>query len=202
LALERGIVITNAHVLGMLRPDTIAPSNVDVIFNSGESDEIKLVGAVLGVDRNNDLAVLRLGGDLARLPAPLLVDTATRLTETQKVYIFGFPLGSALGKNITVSTSSVSSLRRDDTGQIKQVQVNGGMHPGNSGGPVTDARGVVVGVSVAVILGTQINFAIPGDFVRQVVDGKISDAEVGIAFRSGGQAQMPVRLRCLDPMGR
>ncbi len=58
---------------------------------------------------------------------------------------------------------------RKDNGFLKQVQVNGGMHPGNSGGPVTDARGAVVGVSVAIISGTQINFAVPADFIRPVL---------------------------------
>ncbi len=168
-AVERGIVITNAHVLNMLRPGSSAPNNVKVVVNSGESNETKLTGAVLGVDQNNDLAVLRVQGDESSLPPPLPVDSATKLTETQKVYIFGFPFGSSLGKNITVNTSSVSSLRRNN-GVLKQVQVNGGMNPGNSGGPVTDTRGVVVGVSVAVIKGTTINFAIPADFIQPVVE--------------------------------
>src|SRR5262249_20087611 len=116
-----------------------------------------------------DLAVLSLQGDLSRLPPPLPVASAAELTELQNVYIFGLPFGTQLGKAITVSKSSVSALRRSG-GVLKQVQVNGGMNPGNSGGPVTDARGVVVGVSVAGITGTQINFAVPGDFIRPLVE--------------------------------
>ncbi len=97
------------------------------------------------------------------------VASATELRETQNVYIFGFPFGAQLGKNITISKSAISALRKDN-GLLKQVQVNGGMHPGNSGGPVTDARGAVVGVSVAGISGTQINFAVPSDFIRPLVE--------------------------------
>ncbi len=167
-ALERGLVITNAHVVGMLRPGR-PPRGVDVVVHSGEAGEAKLTGTVLGVDRDNDLAVLRVAGDTSRLPAPLPVDTAERLVELQNLYIFGFPFGTQLGKDITVSASSVGALRRE-RGVLKQVQVNGGMHPGNSGGPVTDARGVVVGVSVAGISGTQINFAVPADFIRPLVE--------------------------------
>jgi hypothetical protein len=166
-ALEPGIVITNGHVVGMLeggRP----PRGVEVVIHSGEAGEATLAGTVLGVDRDNDLAVLRVGGGPSRLPPPLPIDTATALTELQKLYIFGFPFGAQLGKNITVTASSVGALRRSG-GVLKQVQVNGGMHPGNSGGPVADARGVVVGVSVAGINGTQINFAVPADFIRPLV---------------------------------
>src|SRR5262249_22724265 len=125
-ALEPGLILTNAHVLGMLRADGPPPRNVSVVVNSGEPGEVKMAGTVLGVDRTNDLAVLRVDAGAARLPAPLEVASAAKLIETQKVYIFGFPLGAELGKNITVSESSVSSLRRDETGAISQVQVNGG----------------------------------------------------------------------------
>jgi S1-C subfamily serine protease len=197
---EPGVVVTNAHVLGMLRADAVPPSRVDVVAHSGEAKEMRLVGSVAGVDRDNDLAVLRVPG--AGLPPPLPVATATGLTETQKVYVFGFPLGAQLGRNITVSESSVSSLRRDEAGQLTQVQVNGGMHPGNSGGPVADARGAVVGVSVAGIRGTQIDFAIPGDFVRQLFDGQFDTTRLGTPYRADGRPTLPVTVTCLDPLRR
>ncbi|HWG43401.1 MAG TPA: trypsin-like peptidase domain-containing protein [Gemmataceae bacterium] len=195
-----GIIITNAHVLGMLRGDSTPPVRVDVVARSGEPNEKKMVGTVLGVDRSNDLAVLRVQGE--GLPAPLAVDSAGKLFETQKVYIFGFPLGSELGKAITVSESSVSSLRRDASGQLSQVQVNGGMHHGNSGGPVTDARGTVVGVSVSGYEGTQLNFAIPGDLVKQVLDGRFGRSELGLAYQSDNQVKLPMKMTCLDPLNR
>src|SRR5207253_2330346 len=98
----------------------------------------------------NDLAALRVDGEKSRWPAPLAVEfDMSNLTELQKVYIFGFPLGAGLGKEISASESSISSFRRDADGSLFQIQVNGGMHPGNSGGPVVDSRGVVVGVAVA-----------------------------------------------------
>jgi S1-C subfamily serine protease len=200
--LEPGLILTNAHVLGMLRADAAPPTRVAVVVHSGEADSLQLTGSVLGVDRDNDLAVLRVPGDATRLPPPLPVATATRLTETQKVYIFGFPLGTQLGKNITVSESSVSSLRRDDAGGLCQVQVNGGMHPGNSGGPVTDARGAVVGVSVAAIRGTQINFAIPGDFVHQLFAGQFAGTELRTPYLANGRPALPVQVTCLDPLRR
>lgn len=168
-ALERNLVLTNAHVVGLLRSST-PPRRVEVVVRSGEANETKLTGTLLGIDRENDLAVLRVEGNFSQLPPPLPIASAADLVETQKVYIFGFPFGAQLGKNITVSSSSISSLRRGGDGVLKQVQVNGGMNPGNSGGPVTDARGAVIGVSVAGISGTQINFAIPADFIRPFVE--------------------------------
>jgi S1-C subfamily serine protease len=186
----------------MLQADNPPPRNVGVVVSSGEANEMRTSGMVLGVDRTNDLAILRVQGDAARFPPPLPVDSATNLVETQKVYVFGFPLGVQLGKNITVSESAVSALRRNAAGKLQQVQVNGGMHPGNSGGPVTDARGVVVGVSVSGLIGTQINFAIPGDLVKQALDGGFAQIEVGVPYRTNNQTLLPLRLTCLDPLGR
>jgi hypothetical protein len=199
-ALDPGIVMTNAHVIGMLGGASQPPRSVTVVANSGEPDEFSMPGSVIGVDRNNDLAVVRVQPN-PRMPPPLPVDSANKLIETQKVYVFGFPLGVQLGKNITVTDTTITSLRREG-GRLTKIQVNGGMHPGNSGGPVTDSRGVVVGVSVAIIKDTTISFAIPGDFVRQILDGRVNRSELGTPYLNGGETRLPVRLTALDPLSR
>jgi S1-C subfamily serine protease len=202
-AAEKGLVFTNAHVLGMLNPSAPAPAQVNVVVGSGEPGEFTRRGQVLGVDRVSDLGVLRVEGDVAGLPDPLPVDNSRNLTELQKVYIFGFPFGERLGKNITISESTVSSIRREVDGSVAQVQLNGGMHQGNSGGPVVDSRGVVIGVAVAIIRGTQINFAVPGARVNEMLRGRVADLELGDAYRltSGGE-KLPIEIDCLDPMNR
>ncbi len=90
------------------------------------------------------------------------------------MFIFGYPLGEALGLNISVNKTTVSSLRKRPDGTMDVVQVAGGMHPGNSGGPVTDKAGAVIGVSVAVIRGTLINFAIPAEIASKFLKDQIA----------------------------
>ncbi len=201
-AVEPGLVLTNAHVLGMLRPGSLMPEEVRVVAHSGEADEFTLPAQVLGVDRENDLGMLRVKGRASRLPAPLRVETSRALDLVQKVYIFGFPFGTSLGKDITASESSVSSIRKNAAGSAIQIQVNGGMHPGNSGGPVVDSRGVVIGIAVSVIRGTQINFAVPGERVQDLLGGRVAQSQIGEAFLDQGQAKLPVILSCLDPLQR
>src|SRR6185369_15191548 len=105
---------------------------------------------ILGVDRASDLAVLDLDSRTQGLPEPLAVRSAGgHLSELDDVWVFGFPLGENLGKEITIRPSSISSLRKNKSGQLDKIQVNGGMDPGNSGGPVVDARGHVIGVAVS-----------------------------------------------------
>jgi S1-C subfamily serine protease len=198
-AYEPGLVLTNAHVLSMLEDNTPAPRQIDITYHSGESDSVKFQGKILGVDRNSDLAVLRVTGPM--LPEPLEIKNAGGLVETQRVFVFGFPFGESLGKNITVSQSSVSSLRKEN-GELMKVQVNGGMQPGNSGGPVVNEEGEVVGVAVSIIQGTQINFAVPGEHVQQVLNGRVTTVVSGATVREGSDVKMKVTVNLLDPLNR
>ncbi len=198
--LEKGIVLTNAHVLGMLDPDSRLPQRIDVVRDGGTPQEKSYLGQVLGVDRSSDLAVLRVTGD--NHPRPLQVRPARGLKETQSVFVFGFPLGERLGKNISVRRSSVSALRTNAQGVLDQVQLEGGMDPGNSGGPVVNSRGEVIGVSVRKILATQLNFAVPGEFVRVIVNGRLTGLTTAPPFKASDGVRVPVALTFLDPLKR
>jgi S1-C subfamily serine protease len=197
---EPGLIVTNAHVLGMLEPNSRKPLQVDATINPGEANSKTYRGQVLGADRGTDLAVLRIAG--SGLPQPLKVGTAKNVTELQEVYIFGFPFGKRLGKNITISKSSVSSLRKRPSGGLDRIQVNGGMNPGNSGGPVTDAEGNLIGVAVAVIKDSSINFAIPSDHVYEFLNGRIDYLNTSPAYRDGERIKKPLRVHLIDPLGR
>jgi hypothetical protein len=143
---------------------------------------------------------LRIKGD--NLPEPLAVKHSAGLLETQAVYVVGFPFGENLGTNITVSQTTISSLRKSPTGEMTQVQVNGGMHQGNSGGPVVTANGEVIGVAVAIIQGTQINFAVPGESVQLMMNGRLTTLTGGGTLKDGNQVKMPVTVRIADPLKR
>jgi S1-C subfamily serine protease len=174
-----GYLVTNSHVVGFEPGKVDLPQRVQVVVDSGEPTQrtfdhpkVRLVA----LDVENDLALLWVDGrgESKALPRPLSFGRSGALVETQDVFIFGYPLGEKLGLNISVNKSTVSALRKDKTGSIEVVQVGGGMHPGNSGGPVTDRGGAVIGVSVAGILGTQINFAIPAEITDKFVREQIA----------------------------
>jgi hypothetical protein len=185
----------------MLYPGSRPPRAVEAFLNSGQPDERRLTARVLGVDRGADLAVLDVG-PAAGLPPPLVVASADGLRELHHVYVFGFPLGERLGKEITVRPASVSSLRKKD-GVLDKIQVDGGMDPGNSGGPVVDGRGRVVGVAVSGIPGRAINFAIPADHVHAALNGRLADLDTGVPFvAGGGRVGVPVTVELVDPLRR
>ena len=200
LAMEPGLIFTNAHVVGMLEPDSRRPQKIEVFVRPSQPNSRTLAGEVLGVDGDTDLAVLRVPSK--DLPQPIKLGTAKNLTETQEVFIFGFPFGKQLGKNITVSKSSVSSLPKTKEGNVIKVQVNGGMHPGNSGGPVTDTEGKLIGVSVAALSNTQINFAIPADSVPTFLNGRLKNFKATLIYRDGDKLKQPIQFSLVDPLGR
>jgi predicted Zn finger-like uncharacterized protein len=190
------IVLTNAHVLGMLAPESHAPKNVEVVINSGEANMKRTTARVLGVDRQSDLAVLDVG-KVDGLPAPLDVKSASSLQLLDRVYVFGFPYGKTLGEEMTIRDSSVSAFRKRN-GIVDKVQVNGGMDHGNSGGPVVDGGGDVVGVAVSGVEGTNINFAIPGERVTSMLGGQLSSRTIGLPWSDAGRVTLPVQLEMID----
>ena len=187
---EPGYIITNSHVIGF-GPETLRiPNKVEVFVHSGESDQLIYNARIVGLDVEEDLAILWINEKDHRkpLPKPLPFGKTTDLVETQEVLIFGFPLGEQLGLNISVNKSTISSLRKEK-GIVDVVQVAGGMTNGNSGGPVTNIKGDVIGVSVAGIKGTQINFAIPSDRTSDFVRRQIASSGSFQLGRFTGQWQ-------------
>jgi S1-C subfamily serine protease len=171
-----GLVLTNAHVLGLVDPKDRGPRAIELVVNSGEGPgkEYTLDGSLVASDKDLDLALVRpfspRGGALRSIPEGLTVPKSPNVALLQRLFVFGYPFGEALGNEITVSETSVSSLRHDPaTGKLALVQVKGGMNPGSSGGPVVDVRGNVVGVAVAGIVATDINLAIPGEVVQEFI---------------------------------
>lgn len=159
-------IITNAHVVGALKPKDPGPAIIELIFNSGDAKEYKMFGELVALDQAADLAIIHPLRDptvSVTVPEGLTLARKPKLDLLQQLFIFGFPFGESLGKEITASSTTISSIRKD------QIQVNGGMNPGNSGGPVVDAKGNVIGVAVAGIKNTNINFAIPADAVYDLI---------------------------------
>lgn len=157
-----GYFVTNVHVVKDLLPG----QKVSLVLNSGEDNESVIQAAAIQLDREDDLALLRAEG-FKKLTALPLGDCAS-LSETDQVTAFGYPFGNMLAldkgghPNISVNVARVSSLRRHE-GKLQLIQLDSQLNPGNSGGPVIDASGKVVGVVSSGVLSAGINFAVPVD---------------------------------------
>jgi hypothetical protein len=155
-----GLFLTNEHAL----PAAGGAETVTLVLSPGEKAQKVLKARVVRKDKELDLALLRVEGE-KDLPA-LALGSDKDLAELTELIAFGFPFGAALRveKNeypaISVNVGSVTSLRRKG-GELCLIQLDAALNPGNSGGPVLDRNGKVVGVAVAGIKGAGVNFAIP-----------------------------------------
>ncbi|MCC6831290.1 MAG: trypsin-like peptidase domain-containing protein [Thermoleophilia bacterium] len=175
-----GHILTNAHVVANAK-------KVEVTFQDGES----LSAAVLGSDPATDVAVLRIA-DVPAGAAVVPLGTIRDLAVGDPLVAIGNPLGYRQ----TVTTGIVSALKRtisspDDTSIQNVIQTDAAINQGNSGGPLIDRSGRVVGINSQIATeGTGggnlgIGFAVPIDTVRPVArsiidTGKAQHAWIGI----------------------
>jgi WD40 repeat protein len=161
-----GLFLTNEHVVRG------AAETVTLVLNSGLKTQKVLSARVVRIDPELDLALLRAEGD-SKYPA-LTLGSDEDLAELTDLVAFGFPFGKQLTfekdsfPSVSVNAGTVTSLRRK-RGVLSRIQMDAGVNPGCSGGPVLDMTGKVIGVVVSGVRTTSVNFAIPVSHVSRFV---------------------------------
>ena len=191
---SKGYIVTNNHVVE--NADRIV-----VTFSNGTEAEAKLIGT----DVSTDLAVIQVSGVDASLIKPVAVGDSASLKVGQIVIAIGSPfelqgtmttgIVSALGRTMasTDSSSSTNSSSTSSTGYYSIpdiIQTDAAINHGNSGGPLLDLSGQVIGVNTAIESTSDSNagigYAIPSNIVKLVADtliasGKVEHTYLGIS---------------------
>jgi serine protease Do len=162
-----GVVVTNNHVVG-------EASDIEVIFTDGS----KLKAEVVGKDAKIDLAVLRVKPDKP-LKAVKFGDSE-KMRIGQWVMAVGNPFG--LGGSVTAGIISARHRNIDSGSYDDYLQTDAAINRGNSGGPLFNLDGEVIGINTAILSPTGgsigIGFAIPSNLARPVLDQLTQFGEV------------------------
>jgi putative serine protease PepD len=181
-----GLIVTNEHVID-------GASDVTVKLGDGKAQK----ATVVGQDKSTDIALLRIDTGGGKL-------TPLKLADSSKVQIGDatFAIGNPFGLEDTLTTGVVSATERQITApngfSISGVlQTDAALNPGNSGGPLLNDQGEVIGVNSQIESGssgqgssegsnTGVGFAIPSNTVRRVIaqlqeDGHVSHAYLGVS---------------------
>jgi putative serine protease PepD len=167
---KSGLIVTNDHVVK-------GATEVTVSFDGGSATTRR--ATVVGEDASADLAVLRVD------PSGLELDPLTFADSSQtEIGEAAYAIGNPFGLNWTLTTGVISALDRTITSPngtaIKGVlQTDAALNPGNSGGPLLNAEGEVVGINSQIVSGSStstgqgsdsgVGFAIPSNTVKAVV---------------------------------
>jgi S1-C subfamily serine protease len=183
---ERGRVVTNHHVVD-------GAESIIVLLDGGEEREATLIGA----DPETDLALL----DIGDVPSSM----AATLGNSDEIEIgdWAVAMGNPMGLDWTLTVGVISAVGRSDLlisggGPVFQdfIQTDASINFGNSGGPLANIRGEVIGINAAVNTSAQgIGFAIPINMTREVVAQLLDEGVV----RRGYLGMVPVEL---DPLKR
>jgi len=175
-----GLVLTNAHVVANAKDVTVKLT-----------DRREFQARVLGADPKTDVAVLRI--DAKGLPT-LPMGSARDLKVGEWVLAIGSPFG--FENSVTAGVVSAKGRTLPDDSVVPFIQTDVAVNPGNSGGPLFNARGEVVGINSQIFSRTGgyqgLSFAIPIDVVSRVKDeivatGKATHARLGVLIQEVNQ---------------
>jgi S1-C subfamily serine protease len=175
---RKGYILTNYHVVE-------GAESVQVTLFDGTTHDAR----VIGEDASNDVAVVRIDAASDRL-VPVALGDSSRVVVGQKVLAIGNPFG--LERTLTTGIVSAldRSLRAKNRRMIKGViQTDAAVNPGNSGGPLLNSRGEVIGMNTAILSqvgqSAGISFAVPINTIQRILKpliehGRVIRADLGI----------------------
>jgi len=178
LLTKSGLVVTNHHVVE-------GSSDIEVVFPQRAQS---MAAEVVRRDEVNDLVILQLIGfeysDVFDTDIPYQIASSDTMNLGAEVFALGSPLAFTLGESTKVSTGTISSING-------LLQISNPIQPGNSGGPLFNANGELIGIIVSSLVATEnvedvpqnVNFAIKSDYLSDLITTLSEEESDEITYR-------------------
>ena len=162
-ALGSGYIVTNNHVIEGAR--IISIKGIGGNLNTGYNAE------VVATDKINDIAILKITDPNFKGFGTIPYAIQQKMADVgEDVFVLGYPLTQALGNEIKLTNGIVSS-RTGYQGDISTYQISAPVQPGNSGGPMFDNNGNVIGIVVAGVPGAEnVGYAIKTSYLKMLIE--------------------------------
>lgn len=168
-ALKNGYVVTNYHVVD---------GAMSIIVQGVKGDFNKSYKATIAVtDKNNDLAILKISDPsfpgFGAIPYSI---SSTTAEVGEDIFVLGYPLTSTMGDEIKLTTGIISS-KTGFQGDVSLYQISAPVQPGNSGGPLFDKKGNVIGIVSSKHKGAEnVGYAIKSMCLRNLIESSVNSA--------------------------
>lgn len=162
-ALNNGYIATNFHVID--NASTIVVTGICGDFNKEYTVE------TVATDKNNDLAILKISDTTFAGFGKIPYSISTTMSEVgENIYVLGYPLTATMGDEIKLTTGVISS-KSGFQGDVSLYQISAPIQPGNSGGPLFDNKGNIIGIVSAKHTGAEnVGYAIKASYLRNLVE--------------------------------
>lgn len=169
-ALKNGYVLTNHHVIN-------DAETIDIYGVNGDFSR-SYKAKVIGSDKVNDLALLQISDSDFHGFGSIPYSFKTKTSDVgEDIYVLGYPLTATMGEEIKL-TNGIISAKTGFDGDVSQYQISAPVQPGNSGGPLLDYNGNVIGVICSKHRGTEnVTYAIKTSQVRTLIES-VSDSSI------------------------
>jgi S1-C subfamily serine protease len=135
-----GYLITNYHVIENAKEVTVKGIDGDFTTKYGAS--------VVATDKTNDLALLKIGNKNVTFDGIPYSIRSSGVQQGDKIFALGFPMAASMGDEVKL-TDGIISAKSGTEGDISKFQISAAVNPGNSGGPLIDEQGNIIGVIYA-----------------------------------------------------
>ncbi len=165
--ITQNLIITNHHVIDKAK-------NIEIVYNNDQ----KIAATVIAKDAANDLAILKVD-DFKGSVSPLFLGNTQNAKDGDPVYAVGFPMPNMLGDKAKLSEGIINSITgfKDD---VRMYQISIPIQPGNSGSPLLNEKGQVIGVVTASMNGAatmlftgtipqNVNFAVKINYIQNLI---------------------------------